>query len=538
MKHRRLVCLFIASLLSVAGAAAPDAYPGMDTPPPAGTAAPLVDAYGQNAHADWPGKIRADADFAVRQKAELADLAAQPGRAEWNRYGGWADGPQFEATGFFRTKKHAGRWWLVDPAGRLFFSFGLNAVADHSRTLITERENLFPPLPARDGPLAVAWGSASNIFKGNLAGRAGTTFDFHVANLLRRHGPGPAAARAAADALVARRLRSWGFNTMGGWTPAARREVLATPYAIAVSYAAPGIEGAHLNWKKFPDPFHPAFLPALRKGFARAAGRSVGDPYCIGYFVDNELIWGDAGTLAAAALASPAAQPAKQAFLKRLRARYRDIGVLNAAWGTTHANFAALAAATTAPTTEAGQADLRDFTRVLMETYFATVRDFLREVAPRHLYLGPRFVHSWDLAGPAREIAARYCDVISFTSYTDTFAEVRLPEGLDRPLLIAEIGFGAADGRYYTGQLRWMKPVRTQPARAVKWQAWLAAALAHPAVVGMHWFCYADQPLTGRPFDGENFPFGFVDITDQPYPAMVAAQRAVTTGAYARRHNP
>jgi hypothetical protein len=43
-------------------------------------------------------------------------------------------------------------------------------------------------------------------------------------------------------------------------------------------------------------------------------------------------------------------------------------------------------------------------------------------------------------------------------------------------------------------------------------------------VIGTHWFQWIDQPSTGR-FDGENYNIGFLDVTDRPYPEMVAAAK-------------
>jgi hypothetical protein len=43
-----------------------------------------------------------------------------------------------------------------------------------------------------------------------------------------------------------------------------------------------------------------------------------------------------------------------------------------------------------------------------------------------------------------------------------------------------------------------------------------------PEMIGTHWFQWVDQPATGR-FDGENYNIGLVDVTDRPYPDLVAA---------------
>ena len=63
-------------------------------------------------------------------------------------------------------------------------------------------------------------------------------------------------------------------------------------------------------------------------------GKSVGDPWCVGFFVDNELSWGDETSLGLAALASPAEQQAKKVFVDDLKAKYQTIEKLNAAWDT------------------------------------------------------------------------------------------------------------------------------------------------------------------------------------------------------------
>ena len=81
----------------------------------------MIDRYGQFKHRDWPGKIHNDTDLEVVRLAEEKDLASHPGPEQWNRYGGWAAGPHFEATGHFRVQKINGKWWLIDPEGCLFW---------------------------------------------------------------------------------------------------------------------------------------------------------------------------------------------------------------------------------------------------------------------------------------------------------------------------------------------------------------------------------------------------------------------------------
>ncbi len=90
---------------------------------------PLIDQFGQFKHKDWPGKTHSLEELRQQAVDEAEWLASTPPPASWNKYGGWKDGPQLEATGWFRTAKHEGKWHLVDPDGKLFFSLGIDGVA-------------------------------------------------------------------------------------------------------------------------------------------------------------------------------------------------------------------------------------------------------------------------------------------------------------------------------------------------------------------------------------------------------------------------
>jgi len=52
--------------------------------------------------------------------------------------------------------------------------------------------------------------------------------------------------------------------------------------------------------------------------------------------------------------------------------------------------------------------------------------------------------------------------------------------------------------------------------------------------VGLHHFAFKDQTLVGR-WDGENYGFGLVDVTDTPYQDFVDANRAVAETMYDTR---
>ena len=130
-------------------------------------------------------------------------------------------------------------------------------------------------------------------------------------------------------------------------------------------------------------------------------------------------------------------------------------------------------------------------------------------------------------------VAARHCDVVSFNEYAHTMGR-DLPAGaMDKPMIIGEFHFGALDrGLFHTG----LVPTADQQERARCYGEYMMSCLAHPRVVGAHWFQWIDQPLTGRGFDAENFQIGFLTVTDCPQPELVEAARTVARIMYVRRY--
>ena len=118
----------------------------------------------------------------------------------------------------------------------------------------------------------------------------------------------------------------------------------------------------------------------------------------------------------------------------------------------------------------------------------------------------------------------KYCDVLTVNIYAHSPANIGAETFPDMPVLIGEFHFGVLDrGMYSPG----LCPVGVdQNDRAIAYTRFLQGALLHPQIVGMHHFCWRDQPLTGRG-DGENFAVGVVDNTDTPYWEFVDAMRKV-----------
>jgi hypothetical protein len=134
--------------------------------------------------------------------------------------------------------------------------------------------------------------------------------------------------------------------------------------------------------------------------------------------------------------------------------------------------------------------------------------------------MGCRFAGS---TKAAVQVAAKYCDVISYNLYRHTLDDFKLPKGVDKPVMIGEFHFGALDrGMFHPSLIE----VKNQEERGKAYATYIASALRHPNIVGAHWHQFGEQPTTGR-FDGENLQNGFLDVCDTPYPETIAGIREV-----------
>jgi Beta-galactosidase len=285
-----------------------------------------------------------------------------------------------------------------------------------------------------------------------------------------------------------------------------------------------------------PDVFDPRFAAAADRMAEHAAAQFRGDPFLIGYFVDNELGWGSGSSqdpaqrysIAIGTLAAGPQSPAKAALIAQLADTHREPQLLAEAWGVPLSTWddlraAGLALPHSSLERPAVTADLAAFTRRFADAYFRTVAEALRRHDPDHLYLGSRF--AWQTT-EAVEACARWCDVVSFNRYrrsiADDPAEWTRFHALGKPALIGEFHFGSVDrGLFWEGLVGVGKEGERGPAYA----RYLHAVANNPDFVGAHWFQYLDEPLTGRTLDGENAHIGFVAVTDLPYQDLVTAAR-------------
>lgn len=506
-----------------------------DTPP----FFPFIDRYGQYIHSDWPGKIRSDEDFKTRREEEARERADWKGPKNWDEYGGWANGPKLEATGHFRVTKHEGKWWFVDPLGHLFWSYGPTGVGmGGDLTPVSERENWFLGLPAQDDP---AW--AGFYKKGHGAtyryyqDKDWVGYDIARSNLVRKYGP---EYESIVPSLSHERLRSWGFNTMANWSDSRIYLERRTPYTVAI-HAGGGTSMRASDGHSIQDVYDPAWEPALIARLEQERGNTADDPWNLGYFIDNERSIGwrpRAAAIGELALKAAPTQPAKLKFIETLKSKYDSIDKLNSAWQTDYASWDALLASKEPPAFKSKEGkentsfanDCGDFGMTFCERYFSVSRDAVKRVAPNTLFLGSRFYGHTD--PEVVKLAGKYWDVISYNIYDNPpVGRVNQYNALDLPIMSTE--WGVKSDPFQT-PFRGESLDADPGERSRLIEQYVKAALAHPNLVGAHFFQYRDQPTSGRP-DGEGTLRGFVNIVDTPNFELVQTNRRLGYSLYETR---
>jgi hypothetical protein len=476
---------------------------------------PFVDEFGQYMYADWPDKIHSEADLKMYNDKENQDLSEHPGCPDWNEYGGWVGGPQLKATGHFRIEKYNGKWWFVDPSGKLFWSQGLDCVefGIQSQTRITGCEDYFRYLPDEGSEEA-------ELYTSRLMGnQTNKMLSFHAVNLFRKYGK---SWKEVSNDRIHQRMRSWGMNTIANWSDRNIYLKDRTPYVLTVNTKRTG---------EIADPYATGFQKDLENSL-QSKKEELKDPWCIGVFVDNELKWGVkwADKIPEHIQVAPVNQPAKMVYLKKLKEKYKTIEALNAAWGTSYTAWEDFLK--NERVIPAAAADMREFMKEFTSCYYASCRDAVRKVAPDLLYMGCRMdfhLYPEDTSlNYIIKIAAEYCDVVSFNRYRYTCSELVPPDGGDYPIIIGEFHFGSLETGLLQPGLRYAAdPVE----RAEFYEFYVKSALENPYIVGTHWFQLVDQAVTGRP-DGENYQAGFLTVGDVPQQEIIEKARFIGYNMY------
>ena len=495
---------------------------------------PFIDVYGQYMHEEWPGKVSSDADLLAAKAAEDADLAANPRPMEYNSYGGWANGPTLPATGHFRTEKIDGKWWFIDPEGRIFWSLGSTGVGLTEMLISLDgKEHFYSDLPARDDPVFGAFYTPSGT-----GAPDGDYFKSFYPVLYKKYG---ADFETTYNDRALERVRSWGLNTLGAWSDAAGDQTagLKTPYTKI--FWTPGQPISAVP--KLDDPFDPGFSNAVVTAIGWTG--SANDPYCIGFFDNNEITWGSNPEQVVRNIMedSDATVAAKVELVNTLQTEYGTIAAANTAWGSSFAGFDDLLPALgDGNFAYAGaSASMEAFYAHLTDTYYRKCREALKSVAPDKLYLGSR-IYEGSMRKEVAAAAAAHCDVVSFNVYHKDLDEFQgmtardLPFFTeDKPYMVGEFTFGSLDrGKFWTG----IEYAADQRNRGEAYVRFIESGLNDPRCVGAHWFAYDDGANGGhyKPTVSENAGKGLIDSADTPAHELVSAMRVTAGSMYDYRY--
>lgn len=520
---------------------------------------PFIDKFGQYLHLTWPDKVTDDNNLVARYEDERNDLKLL-NPAHFNQYGGWKNGPSLEATGFFRTARLGGIWWLVDPEGCLFLSSGVTTVgsvvrtdaggSSALRTGLSGRENFFEWLPPENHPgrlLGLIANETATVTSGDYRGQRPLAANFFALNALAQYPQATSIQdlRSWSSTLAFQRLRSWGFTTIGAWSdPDLFNRLGRRPYTHMLQPAHPGLINGSTTYL---DYFKDQWLINLRARLTAEIGLTIGDPYNLGFYIDNERGWTksnvSARSLGLWVLKAPS-EPlleryAKRAFRDQLRSKYGTIANLNSQWQVNYSSWDdVLTRQDVEPAAALSDEDMRAFERLYAETYFSTCRQAMREIAPQHLYLGCRFTSG---ARPVLlELAAKYSDVVTVNLYGQA---ARLLPGMevgpDGPLMCTEYHYTAQDTGLFADAVAANSRRSTQTERALAMKAYASSFSAHPRYVGTHWFQYFDYPPSGR-LDSRNMNsnLGFVSTANLTYAEMAKAAREMNYAMYRERFAP
>lgn len=493
----------------------------------------FIDLYGQQT-INFPGKVTTDSQL----QAQAALDAQLSGNFPFSNdsFGGVAGTSTGLPTGKWTTAKQNGKWFILDPSGNRFFSAGIVGAGWSSYSYTQDRLSFFQngALPSQSG----AYGDHYATYTNPNTGVPTIGYNFYSSNLERKFGTNWV---QAGSANIARRMKTWGFNTIAPLTSLSNNPELTTAPGITIGGSYSRISS--LDGSSMPDVYDPAWASAAQSTITTQINKLGGSQMNMGVFIDNELPWAWGFTMANyrylvpfSVLSAPSTQPAKKRLINNLTLLYRTISKLNSVWGTNYSSWTSLQNTRSfnpASVNAAMAKDLNNFTSQFATQYFSTIRTQLTNLNYTGLYLGCRFLY---YTPEVLAAAKRYSDVVSFNAYELKPSLYRADmKTLDCPVLISEVGFGASD----LGRACGYSPnAATEADRIALYNNYVGDAMTWSNLVGIHWYKWEDDPTSGRMWDNEVASVGLVSITDNPYPLMVAAAQQANTAFHNRLLTP
>ncbi len=466
---------------------------------------PWVDSLGQWMLKDWPNKVESTASYATQFKESQTNFENTEFHEDRSSFQGFNE-LKFDSTGFFHTHHDGDRWWFVDPLGYAYLSIAPTGVGHSEYSPVKGIEDLFSYIPDAD------------LYKPAVGfSRGSKTVSPLTMNLIRLWGDDWKEKWLEAGIGY---MKGMGFTGTGNWTDRYFIEKSSFPYV----YPMAGFPSTKLSvFRDFPDVFDPTFAESATQ-YAAQLIPIKDDPRMIGYFLGNEPHWAFGNyNLAREMLYTMQKTKTRTEMANWLLDKYENIEALNRVWGVSLKSideFERLTFQRDEEISDGAWKDMETFTNKMIQTYAQVICDAVKKADPNHLNLGLRF--AW-ISSEACLTTGQYFDVFSLNGYTypDPPDTKRILDELNMPVLVGEFHFGSTDrGLPATG----IQGVASQKERGVAYRRYVEQGFARPEIIGMHYFQWNDQPVTGR-FDGENYNIGIVDVTFRPYPELSKAIR-------------
>lgn len=387
---------------------------------------------------------------------------------------------------FFRVGKSTqGRWWFIDPDGKPFFYKGVTSVN--------------PEYPL--------------------------IYSLFVNEKYSKD-------RAAFRETALKRLQSWNFNALGGWTAPLFWD-RGMPYTVILDFAkvTPPIKNDYIY---LPDVFDPEWLKQIDAKAKNVAAPIAKSKQLVGYFTDNELGWAQAQTPdrkvdPSLLLTSEARLSLLQIFLSLeekqpgykaawdfvLKRHSNSLEQLAKDWQveiTSQETIKQWTNEKKAIVSESYLADEAAFSEEFARRYFQETSAAIHRYDPNHLILGCRFGEP-----PGQAIFAAikhpWVDVVSANNYRFAMYD-RIDiyyQGTQLPILNGEFSWGH---KVFSD-----RPLPNEPAGGItltermirNGEESLKKALTHPALVGYTWYRWVDLPGNTPPIS-----VGLLNLNDEP----------------------
>ena len=438
---------------------------------------PIVDEFGQSNLVEFEDKIKSISQLESEWKLEEQSLDKVED-FNYSKYGGYLNA-QLEATGFFRTQKVGNDWWFVDPDGYQFLSLGADCIAPGNGgnvNRLDKRSNFIKQAPPEDIGLGQNRPNRVSFGKWNLYRRFGEDYP-----------------NKSKDMIISR-MTNWGLNTIANWSSGEVIKMNQKPFMLQLRGLGIGESIMGLT-----DVYDANFESHIENAVQEYVTPYKDNPWLIGYFTGNEPSWlGQESRLCDLILNSTRDMPIQDALKNYLA---------------------------TGDTPERRKTFIYDS----FKTFLQTVQAAVRKHDPNHLTLGIRFGKIPE--DEVLEICKEVFDVFSFNCY-----DLAPPkEAMDRvmdvtglPMIIGEYHAGTVN----RGMAQALVQVENQKERGVAYRYYTEQAFNHPNLIGVGYFQWSDQDLTGRGYDGENYNCGLVDVTDRPYKHMVKAIKETAKRLY------